>query len=64
LDSIISNLTSASSNTAAARSRIVDVDYSQETTKLSKALIIRQAATAILAQANQAPQTVLALLKT
>ena len=64
LDSIISNLTSASSNTTAARSRIVDVDYSQETTKLTKALVVRQAATAILAQANQAPQTVLALLKT
>jgi flagellin len=42
----------------------MDADYSQETTELSKALIIRQAATAILAQANQAPQTVLALLKT
>ena len=64
LDSIISNLTSASSNTTAARSRIVDVDYSQETTKLTKALVVRQAATAMLAQANQAPQTVLALLKT
>jgi flagellin len=41
----------------------MDADYSQETTKLSKAQVIQQAATAMLAQANQAPQMVLSLLK-
>jgi flagellin len=63
LDATINNLTSANSNTTAARSRIMDADYSQETTKLSKAQVIQQAATAMLAQANQAPQMVLSLLK-
>ena len=63
LDATINNLTSAGSNTTAARSRIMDADYSQETTKLSKAQVIQQAATAMLAQANQAPQLVLSLLK-
>lgn len=63
LDATINNLTSASTNTSAARSRILDADYSVETTKLSKAQVIQQAATAMLAQANQAPQMVLSLLK-
>jgi flagellin len=63
LEATITNLTSASNNTTAARSRILDADYSQETTRLSKAQIIQQAATAMLAQANQAPQMVLSLLK-
>jgi len=63
LEATINNLTSAGSNTTAARSRIMDADYSQETTKLSKAQVIQQAATAMLAQANQAPQLVLSLLK-
>jgi flagellin len=64
LEVVVNNLSSSTTNLSTARSRIMDADYSQETTELSKALIIRQAATAILAQANQAPQTVLALLKT
>jgi flagellin len=48
---------------SASRSRILDTDYAQETTNLAKSQIISQAATAMLAQANQAGQSVLALLK-
>jgi flagellin len=50
-------------NTAQSRSRIKDTDYAVETTNLAKAQIIQQAATAMLAQANQQPQSVLALLQ-
>jgi flagellin len=57
------NLTSVSTNTAASRSRIQDTDYAQATTELAKRQIIQQAATAMLAQANQEPSTVLTLLK-
>jgi flagellin len=57
------NLTNISTNTAASRSRILDADYAQSTTELAKSQIIQQAATAMLAQANQAPQSVLTLLK-
>ena len=59
----VDNLSSMSTNTAEARSRIQDTDYATETTRLAKAQIISQAATAMLAQANQAPQSVLSLLK-
>jgi flagellin len=59
----VDNLTSVAQNATESRSRIVDTDYAAATTKLSKAQIIQQAATAMLAQANQQPQTVLALLK-
>ncbi len=59
----IDNLTNIVTNTQASKSRITDTDYAQETSKLARAQIIQQAATAMLAQANQAPQTVLALLK-
>ena len=59
----VNNLTNVATNTEAAKSRIMDTDYSKETTKLAKNQIIQQAATAMLAQANQAPQMVLALLK-
>lgn len=62
-EATINNLTSSSTNTTMARSRILDADYSQETTMLSKAQVIQQAATAMLAQANQQPQLVLSLLK-
>lgn len=48
---------------SASRSRILDADYATETTNLARAQIISQAATAMLAQANQSAQTVLALLK-
>jgi flagellin len=63
LEATINNLTSSSTNTTMARSRILDADYSQETTMLSKAQVIQQAATAMLAQANQQSQLVLSLLK-
>lgn len=63
LEATINNLTSSSTNTTTARSRILDADYAQETTMLSKAQVIQQAATAMLAQANQQPQMVLSLLK-
>ncbi len=63
LTASISNLESTSSNLSASRSRILDTDYAKETTNLAKAQIISQAATAMLAQANQSGQSVLALLK-
>jgi flagellin len=63
LNDVVNNLTNISTNTAASRSRIQDTDYAQETTALAKSQIISQAATAMLAQANQQPQTVLSLLK-
>jgi len=57
------NLANISLNTAASRSRIEDTDYAQASTELARTQIIQQAATAMLAQANQSPQSVLALLK-
>jgi flagellin len=63
LEYTISNLTNVSTNTSASRSRILDTDYAAETSNLAKAQIISQAATAMLAQANQSAQSVLALLK-
>ena len=63
LDSVITNLTESNQNISAARSRITDTDYAVETTNLAKQQIISQAATAMLAQANQQGQTVLSLLK-
>ncbi len=57
------NLTNISSNLSASRSTIMDTDYATASTQLSKTQIIQQAATAMLAQANQQPQSVLALLK-
>jgi flagellin len=63
LEATISVLSESSENTSAARSRILDTDYAQETTALAKAQIIQQAATAMLAQANQQQQSVLALLQ-
>jgi flagellin len=59
----VNNLSNVVTNTEASKSRIMDTDYSKETTKLAKSQIIQQAATAMLAQANQAPQMVLSLLK-
>ena len=63
LDSIVSILSESSENASAARSRILDTDYASETTALAKAQIVQQAATAMLAQANQQQQSVLALLQ-
>lgn len=57
------NLTNISQNVQASRSSIVDTDYATASTQLSRAQIVQQAATAMLAQANQQPQSVLALLK-
>ncbi len=62
LDFTISNLMNVSENTAAARSRIVDADFAAETANLSRAQVLQQASTAMLAQANAAPQQVLTLL--
>jgi flagellin len=56
------NLSSVAQNTSASRSRVLDADYASETSELARTQIIQQAATAMLAQANQYPQTVLALL--
>ena len=57
------NLMNIAQNTDAARSRIQDADYARETTELARTQIIAQAGTAMLAQANQAKQTVLSLLR-
>ena len=57
------NLTNVSSNATQSRSTIMDTDYALATTQLAKTQIIQQAATAMLAQANQQPQSVMALLK-
>ena len=63
LQAAVDNLTSSSTNLQAAQGRIQDTDYSVTTTQMSKSQIISQAATAMLAQANQQPQMVLSLLK-
>ena len=57
------NLANVSQNTSASRSRILDADYASETTELARTQIIQQAGTAMLSQANQQAQSVLALLK-
>jgi flagellin len=62
-DNIISTLQLANENTAAARGRIVDADFAAETANLSRAQILQQAGTAMVAQANQLPQQVLSLLR-
>ena len=59
----VDNLSNVAANTAASRSTIMDTDYATASTQLSRTQIIQQAATAMLAQANQQPQSVLALLK-
>ena len=63
LEHAIDNLTNVKTNTEAARSRILDTDYAQATSDLARTQIIQQAGTAMLAQANQLPQTVLILLQ-
>jgi flagellin len=57
------NLSNVSQNTSASRSRVLDADYASETTELARTQIIQQAATAMLSQANQQAQSLLALLK-
>lgn len=61
--STISNLTTTAENITAARSRIQDTDFASETANLTRAQILQQAGTAMLAQANQVPNTVLTLLR-
>ncbi len=63
LNSAADNMMNVSQNTSESRSRIMDTDYAQATTELARTQIISQAATAMLAQANQAPQSVLSLLR-
>ena len=63
LEATVSNLTSTVTNLTEARSRIEDADFSAETTQLAKSQILNQAATAMLAQANQSQQGVLSLLR-
>ena len=63
LESTVRNLANVAENTAAAAGRIMDTDYAAETANLTKAQILQQAATSILAQANAQPQAVLSLLQ-
>ena len=63
LESTIANLTNVAENLEAAKSRVVDADFAAETAALTKAQILQQAGTAILAQANQLPQQALQLLQ-
>jgi flagellin len=62
-EAVISNLQNYSENLTAARSRILDADFAAETAKLTRAQILQQAGTSILAQANQLPQNALSLLQ-
>jgi flagellin len=63
LEATVRNLSNVAENTAAAAGRIMDTDYAAETANLTKAQILQQAATSILAQANAQPQAVLSLLQ-
>ena len=62
-DSVIANLQTSAENLTASRSRIMDADFASETANLSRAQILQQAGTAMVAQANQLPQGVLSLLR-
>lgn len=62
-EAVISNLQVAAENTSAARSRIMDADFAAETANLSRTQILQQAGTAMVAQANQLPQSVLKLIQ-
>jgi flagellin len=63
LEYTVNNVTDLSGNLSAARSRVQDTDYAAETASLTKGQILQQAATAMLAQANQMPNVILTLLK-
>ena len=63
LEATVNNLSSNSTNLVSSRSRIVDADFSAETTNLAKSQVLSQAAQAMLAQANQSQQQVLSLLR-
>jgi flagellin len=60
---VVTSLQTASENLSSARSRIQEADFAAETAKLTRAQILQQAGTAILAQANSVPQSVLKLLQ-
>jgi flagellin len=62
-ESTITNLDNTTNNLSASRSRIEDADYATEVSNMTKAQILQQAGTSVLAQANQVPQTVLSLLR-
>lgn len=62
-ESTVANLNNTISNLSAARSRIEDADYATEVSNMTKAQILQQAGTSVLAQANQVPQNVLSLLR-
>jgi len=62
-DAIITNLQTSVENQSAARSRIMDADFASETANMSRAQVLQQAGTAMVAQANQLPQQVLKLLQ-
>ena len=59
----LASLVTSVENQTAARSRIMDADFAKETAELTRTQILTQAGTAMLAQANQAPQSVLSLLR-
>lgn len=61
--SVVNNLGVAGENMAAAKSRITDADFAAETAKMTRAQILQQAGTAMLAQANQLPNNVMSLLR-
>jgi len=61
--SVVASLQTTSENLSASRSRIQDADFAAETANLSRAQVLQQAGTAMVAQANQLPQGVLALLR-
>ena len=63
LDFTVSNLTNVAENASAARSQILDADFAAESANLSRAQVLQQAGSAMLAQANAAPQQVLSLLQ-
>ncbi|HIJ34407.1 MAG TPA: flagellar biosynthesis protein FliC, partial [Gammaproteobacteria bacterium] len=63
LEFTVDNLQSVSQQTSAARSRILDADFAKESASLSRAQVLQQAGTAMLAQANSAPQQVLSILR-
>lgn len=63
LNSVIASLSATSENLTASKSRVMDADFAAETAELTRTQILQQAATAVLAQANQAPQLALSLLR-
>jgi flagellin len=63
LTSVADNASNISTNLLESKSRVMDADYAAATTELARTMIIQQAGTAVLAQANQLPVTVLGLLR-